>query len=217
MAGSVVLTLSRVWFERPDRLRVETASPVARRIIVDGTAIHKWMEGQTNGVRIPLAEAVEWELSQTRRVPATADEYLLRLRGVPETELPGTAAFPVRRAYTPAPPQPYTEVSLDASGRLARIEVFAPASHSNLLLRVGFSGWKEPKPNLWIPCLHRAESKGRDGTIVEETLRVSALVVNEPIGSEQFDVQRWLPGVAFITPEQMAEVLRRGDQPPDGK
>jgi hypothetical protein len=40
-------TLSHVWFERGDHLHVETATPVQRRIVVDGQAIHKWIEGDT--------------------------------------------------------------------------------------------------------------------------------------------------------------------------
>lgn len=209
VGGSTVRTLSRVWFERPDRLRVETASPVARRIVVDGKAIHKWVEGQAAGVRIPLADAGEWDLLQVRRVPATADEYLMQLKGVSETELPAADGFPVRRAYFPSSPHPYTVLSQDATGRLARLEFFDPENRTNRLLRVDFEGWKEPKPGIWISCVQKVESKGRDGAEVRETLRVGGLAVNEPMEPAQFDVTRWMPGVKFIKPEEMAEALRR--------
>lgn len=209
VGDQIVNTLSRVWFERPDRLQVETMSPELRRIVVDGRAIHKWIKGQAMGVKIPLAEATEGDLFQVRRVPATADEYLLRLRGVPETILPPDADFPIRRAYTPPTPHPYTELSLDATGRLARLEFFDPTARTNRLMRVDFGGWREAKPGIWIACLQKTEAKVPDGTKVLETLRVSSLVVNEPIKPEQFDVARGIPGVKFIKPEEMIELLRR--------
>lgn len=209
VGGQVVRTLSRVWFERPDRLRVETVTPNLRRIVVDGKAIHKWMKGQEAGVRIPLAEASEWDLIQVRRVPATADEYLLRLKGVPATILPAIDGFSCRCAYTPPAPHPYTELSLDATGRLARLEFFDPADHTNRLLRVDFMGWQEVKPGIWIACLQKTGAKARDGVEVKETIRVSSLVVNEPINPEEFEVARRMPGVKFVKPEEMLEILRR--------
>ncbi len=208
VGGSTIRTLSRIAFERPDRLDVETVTPSARKIVVDGTAIYKWIDGQVTGVRIPLAGADKRELVQVRRVPATADEHLLRLQGAPETILPAEDGFPVRRAYTPAAPHPYTVLALDATGRLARLEFFDPDAHTNRLLRVDFEGWKEVKPGIWIACLQKTESKGRDGIEVRETLRVSALAVNEPVDPGQFDVGRRIPGVKFIKPEEMEELLR---------
>jgi hypothetical protein len=213
VAGRAVQTLSRVWFQRPDRLRVETAAPEVRRIVVDGKAIHKWIDGQALGVRIPLAQAPEWDLLQVRRTPATADEYLLRLRGVPETTLPQAEGFSVRRAYTPAAPHPYTVLSLDATGRLARLEFFDSPARTNRLLRVDFERWREVKPGIWIACLQKTEARRRDGIDVRETVRVSALAVNDPIEPDQFDVARRMPGVTFVTTEEMEKVLRRGDTP----
>lgn len=211
LGGQVLLTMSRVRFERPDRLQVETMAPDLRKIVVDGKAIHKWIKGQETGVRIPLSEASEGDLLQVRRVPATADEYLLRLKGAPETILPTEAGFPLRRAYSAPSPHPYTELALDATGRLARIEFFDPAARTNRLLRVEFEGWREIKPGIWIACLQKTEAKAHDGTKVRETLRVSSLVVNEPIQPEQFDAARCIPGVKFIKPEEMMEFLRHDE------
>lgn len=201
--------LSRVWYKRPDRLCVETVLPETRRIVADGTAVYKWIEGETNGVRLLIDGAPEAELIQVRKVPGTAEEYLMRLRGVPELVLPETDGFPVRRAYTPEAPHPYTILSLDATGRLARLEFFDPENRTNRLLVAEFSGWKEVLPGIWIPCLQKTAVRGRDDGTVNETLRISGLVVNEPITPEQFDVNRQIPGVHFLTPPEMEEKLRR--------
>jgi hypothetical protein len=206
--GNVMQTLSRVWYERPDKLRVETVTPEARRIVADGTSIYKWIEGQTNGVRILIAGAPEGELIQVRKVPGTADEHLSRLRGVPESELPAEEGFPVRRAYTPQAPHPYTVLSLDAMGRLARLEFFDPANHANRLLMVEYGGWKEGKPGIWIATLQKTEARGRDGTRVLETLRVSNLAVNEPFDPMEFDAARRVPGVIFLSPLE-AEAIQK--------
>lgn len=211
VGGTLVPTLSRVWFERSDRLHVETVTPSERRIVVDGKTIHKWIAGQTNGVLIPLADAPARELLQVRRVPATAEEYLLQIRGSPETTLPPEGGFPIRRAYTPSAPHPYTVLALDETGRLARLEFFDPALRTHKLLQVNFSNWKEVKPGIWISCLQKTVGKTRTGTDMRETLRVSSLAVNEPINPEQFDRVRQAPGVQFLSLDEMAKLLQRNE------
>lgn len=211
VGGTLVPTLSRVWFERSDRLHVETVTPSERRIVVDGKTIHKWIAGQTNGVLIPLADAPAQELLQVRRVPATAEEYLLQIRGSPETTLPPEGGFPIRRAYTPSAPHPYTVLALDETGRLARLEFFDPALRTHKLLQVNFSNWKEVKPGIWISCLQKTVGKTRTGTDMRETLRVSSLAVNEPINPEQFDRVRQAPGVQFLSLDEMAKLLQRNE------
>lgn len=106
--GSRTTTLSRIWFERPDRLRVDTVIPDARRIVVDGTTIYKWVEGMQEGVFIPLSEAPESDLTQVRKTPGKVDEHLQQLRGLAELELPpatvSRSGVPIyRRHRTPTP------------------------------------------------------------------------------------------------------------------
>ena len=209
VGDKVMTTLSRVWFERGDRLCVETVIPVPRRIVVDGNAIHKWIEGRSQGIRLPIADAPAAELIQVRRVPAAGEEYLLRLRGATEGVLPPSEGFPTRRSYTPSAPHPYTIVALDQKGRLARIEFFDPADHGRRLSRVDFRGWKEVFPGTWIACNQTTETKGRDGMATFETLRVSGLKVNQPIAPGQFSAARQAPTVEFIPPVEMLETLQR--------
>ncbi len=207
--GGTLLSLSRVWFERPDKLRVQTVAPEARRIVADGTAIYKWLEGQTVGVRIPIADAPEGELVQLRKTPGTAEEHLARIRALPETVLSPTDDFPVRRGYAAPPPHPFTVLSLDATGRLARLEFFDSASCTNRLLAVFYSGWKEAKPGIWVSCLQKTQARGRDGTDVSETLRVGGLEVNDPIDPAEFDIAKQAVGVTFLSPNEAAERLKK--------
>jgi hypothetical protein len=207
--GGTLQSLSRVWFERPDKLRVETVTPEARRIVADGTAIYKWLEGQTAGVRIPIDGAPEVELNQLRKTPGTADEHLMRLKGLPETELTPLPDFPLRRGYAAPSPHPFTVLSLDATGRLARLEFFDSPSCTNRLLVVSYAGWKEAKPGIWMACLQKAQAKGRDGMEVSETLRVNGLEVNESIDPGEFVAARQAAAVKFLSPLDAEKAIKK--------
>ncbi len=200
-------TLSRVWFQRGNLLRVETLSPQARRIVVDGTHIRKWIAGEPDGVQIPISDAPETEQLEVQRVPASGEEHLLRLRGAPETKLPPQPGFPVRRGYTPPSPRPYVELSQDDKGRLARIEFFDATDHSKRLVRVDFQGWREAKPGIWIACRQKTEVDAGDGTIVNETLRIGRLAVNDPIPETRFVLSPEEENIQFLSVDAMKERL----------
>jgi len=205
--GERAVLLSRVWFQRPDRLHVESAAPVPRRIVVDGVAIHKWVEGHPDGLRLPLAEAPEAELIQVRRVPGTAEEQLLRLRGLPDIELPPTADFPARRGFRPPAPHPYTVVSLDTEGRVARVEYFENERAERPTLATEYSGWQRTPEGVWLAAVQRTTARGRDGEAIVETLRLSGLAVNVEIEPERFDPARWARGVRFQGLQELTEKL----------
>lgn len=207
--GELQTSLSRVWFQRPDHLRVRAVSPQPRGIVVDGTAIYKWIEGQGGGVKIPLEEAPRAELIQVRRVPATGQEYLLHVQDRPETVLPAQPGFPVRRGYAQPAPLPYTVVSMTADNRLGRIELFASSAQTNRMLKVDYSGWKEVAQDTWIPCTQETTGYRREGSAIFETLRAGGIVVNRKIDATHFDHKAWAKGVTFISQEKMAELLEK--------
>jgi outer membrane lipoprotein-sorting protein len=80
-AAGTVRTLSRVYYERPDRLNVENFTPVKRRIVCDGTNFFSYVEGDSKGFTRPVAELDEIMLLQLRKIPGTAADHLFRLRG----------------------------------------------------------------------------------------------------------------------------------------
>lgn len=211
VGGRRMQTLSRVWYQRPDRLRVETVMPDPRRILVDGNAIYKWVDGHSEGVRIPLSEAPAPELMQVRKVPGTAEDYLLRLQDAAEHVLPATDHFPQRFGYVSAPPHPYAEIGIDVSGRLAQIVLFASIERNERLLVVDFSNWREPISGLFLPCLHESTIFTPDNGSITETVRVSALSVNQPIDASLFDVSPIAADIRFLTTDQMAQFLDQRD------
>ena len=48
--------LSRVYFQRPDRLHVDNSAPLPRRIVADGTNFFSYAEGDRKGFSRPIAQ-----------------------------------------------------------------------------------------------------------------------------------------------------------------
>ncbi len=205
--GKTFTRVSRVWYARGKRLRVETLAPLPTRVLADGTTLYKWLDDKPEGVSMPISEAPENEQVQLEQVPGTPEEYLFRLRGAPEEHLAPTPEYAVRIGCHPPHPHPYTVLSLDASNRLVRLEYFGPNGGTNRLLLALFSNWSEVLPGVRIPCLHQITIWGSDGVPIEETVRVSRLRANEPIPPDEFDVSRHAFSVRFITPDAMKDKL----------
>ncbi len=201
--GRRTTTLSRVWFQRPDRLRVETVMPFSRCIVVDGTTIYKWVDGEAEGAQISLSDAPEEELRQVRRTPGTMDEHLMRLQSAREIKLTHSSAYPVRRGYETGSPHPYAILSLDKKGRLAVLEFLDREDRETLFLRTELSGWMEPVPGVRIAGLQRTTASGRDGSSMQETVRVSGVRVNEPMDAVLFQRPDGDTGITFLTPAEM--------------
>ena len=70
--GQTVRMLSRVYYQRPDRLHVENFSPVKRRIVSDGAVFRSYAEGAPQGFSRPVSELNEEMLRNLRSVPGSA-------------------------------------------------------------------------------------------------------------------------------------------------
>jgi len=208
LEGKTTTRLSRVWYARGGRLRVESVTPLPTRVLADGTTIYKWLDGDPDGVRLPVSTAPENEKKQLRQVPGTAEEYLLRLEGAVEEELPPTPDFPRRIGCRLPDPQPYGILSINRSNLLSRIEFFDSPTQTNRLLLAVFSNWKEVLPNVHIPCLHQIRIEATNGGVIEETVRISRIQVNLPMSDEEFSVSHQAPSIHFISPEMMEQKLK---------
>jgi hypothetical protein len=195
--GREALHLSRVWFARPDRLRVESSLPVARKIVADGADLYYHIAGDARGLKRPIPELREDMRLEIRRVPGTPMEHLLRLLGLPETALPPAEGWPVRAGYDTG--RAYLVLSLDGNGRLGRVEVFDGPALEKRLGRYDYGSYREIVPGVWLAC--RQESCFQyDGREVREVIRIENPVVNGGIPVEMFEAGPVFPGVVF-TPE----------------
>ncbi len=193
-SGGSARMLSRVYFQRGDRMHVETSVPLVRRIVCDGTNFYSYLEGMPRGYGVPVSRLRDDMLDNLRSVPGSPEMALRPLRNVPETPLPATADHPVRAGYDNG--KTFTVLALDGQARLARLEVYGSSAMSNLIARTDYSAYREVLPGVWIACTQKTRATLR-GKLREETLRVSNLTVNGEQPASLFNPDAFFSGVAF--------------------
>ncbi|MFH0952866.1 MAG: hypothetical protein V1873_00900 [Verrucomicrobiota bacterium] len=187
--------LSRVYYQKPDRLNVDQAAPVPRRIVADGKTFYSYIDGDAKGFSRLIEKLSDEMIINLRKVPGTAMDHLLKLRGVAEKDLDGTPEFPVRKGYETA--KVFVVLSLDATGRLARVEFFTSPEMKDKTGQYDYSAFREVLPGVWIPCLHQGTFRIA-GSESKETSRVDNLSVNQPIAPSLFDPGPFFKGVEFV-------------------
>lgn len=193
--GQVLRMLSRVYYQRPDRLHVENFSPVKRRIVSDGTVFRSFTEGAPKGFSRPVAELNDEMLRNLRMVPGSAANMLDLLAETAEVPLEPTADYPVRAGYDNG--KSFAVLNLDEKGRLARFEIYGSAAMTDLQTRTDFSAFQEVVPGVWIACLQQSKImvQGMERT---ETTRVDNLAANGEIPASLFEAGAFFPGVEFV-------------------
>ncbi len=192
--GREALHLSRVWFARPDKLRVEASLPVTRIIVADGADLFYHISGDSVGFHRPISDLNEDMRIEIRRVPGTAMEHLLRLLGIPELPLEPKDKWPVRKGY--AAGKMFVVLNLDASERLARVEVFDGPKMENRIGLYDFSAFREFGPGILLSC--RQESCFQyGGKEIREITRIENPVVNSAIPGEMFEAAITFTGIVF--------------------
>ena len=193
--GQTLRMLSRVYYQRPDRLHVENFSPVKRHIVSDGTVFRSYTEGAPQGFARPVAELNEEMLRNLRMVPGSAANMLEVLKGATEVPLEATADHPVRAGYDNG--KSFAVLSLDGQGRLVRFELFGSSAMTDLLTQTDFSAFQEVAPGVWIAGLQQSKItvQGMERT---ETTRVDNLAANGEIPASLFQAEAFFPGVEFV-------------------
>lgn len=192
--GREALHLSRVWFARPDRLRVESLLPVKRLIIADGLDLYYHIAGDSCGLKRAIPDLGEDMRVEIRRVPGTAMEHLLRLLGLPEVALPPEPDWPLRAGYDTG--RFFAVLNVDKDGRLGRVEVFDSKKMGNKLGRYDYSAWRELAAGVWIACRQEA-CFIYEGNEIRETTRIENPVVNKEIAAGLFEAAQAFSGVTF--------------------
>ncbi len=187
--------LSRVYYQRPNRLHVENHAPLQRRIIADGETMYQYNDGQPRGFRRAIADLDERMLHGLHKVPGTAMEHLYRLRGVPEIELEGEGTYPIRRAYKTE--RVTVVLHADEKYRLGRIAFYADPERSEQTGEIDFSAFEEVLDGVWIPMLHQGRFTS-GGLETRETTRISNMTVNEPIPQHLFNASTFFKDVEWV-------------------
>jgi hypothetical protein len=194
-SGGSARMLSRVYFQRGDRMHVETSVPLKRRIVSDGTNFWSHIDGMAKGYGAPVAQLNDDMLGNLRSVPGSAEMALRQLADAREVPLPPTADFRARTGYDNG--KTFTVLSLDGQGRLVRLEVFGSAAMSESIARTDYSAFQEVLPGVWIACVQKTQATLR-GASHAETLRVANLAVNGALPAMLFNAEAFFTGVAFV-------------------
>lgn len=190
-----VKALSRVYFQHPDKLHVDNVTPLPRRIVSDGTTFFSYVEGDAKGYSRPVDKLEADMLISLRKVPASAMDHLLRLKGMAETNLPGAAGYPVRKGYDAG--KLFAVLSLDTSNRLARIEFFTSATLEKKTAQIDYSNFVEAMPGIWLATLHQSVF-WMGGTESRETSRFDHVTINQPIAQDMFKASLFFKNVDFV-------------------
>lgn len=193
-AGRLVL-LSRVFYQRPDRLHVENYAPVRRRIVCDGTNFVSHVEGQPRAFARRVDELSPEMLAELRREPGTAADQLLRLRDLPESVLPSPGPGRTRLGYAGA--RVFTVLELDARDRVASVTFHADRGTAETLGEVVYDDYREVLPGCWVAMKQDGWSRA-GGVERRERVRVSRFEVNTPLAPGLFRPAAFVPDVEFV-------------------
>jgi len=193
--GTQVRALSRVFFQKPDKLHVDNVTPLPRRIVSDGTTFFSYVEGDPKGYSRPISKLETDMLISLRKVPATAMDHLMRMRGMAETNLPPTSTFPVRKGYDTG--KMFAVLSLDTSNRLARIEMFTSSDLKQAIAKIDYSNFIEAAPGIWLAGLHQS-IMWMGGNESKETTRFDHLSINKPIAQNMFKAALYFSNIDFV-------------------
>ena len=193
--GQKVRALSRVFFQKPDKLHVDNVTPIPRRIVSDGITFFSYLEGDPKGYSRPVNKLEPDMLFSLRKVPATAMDHLLRLRGTTETNLPPSEAYPVRKGYDTG--KMFAVLSLDQSNRLARIEMFTSSDLKQPIARIDYSNFTQVSPGIWLSGLQQS-SMWMGGAESKETTRFDHLAINQPIAQDLFKPSLYFKNIEFV-------------------
>ncbi|HMP73655.1 MAG TPA: hypothetical protein PKE55_10375 [Kiritimatiellia bacterium] len=196
--------LSRIYYQFPDRLHVDNAAPLKRRILADGETLSSYIEGDPKGFRRPIDRLEEDWLISLRNVPGSPMEHLFKLRGVPEEVLEPTDRHPRRLGY--AAPTVYVVLELDEMGRIEVISFYPTPAMLTKRAEYRYSGFVEAGEGIWLATRHDA-TLWTEGGRVEETTRISNLAVNEPIAASLFIKEPFFKGIDFT--DDLAEIYGR--------
>ena len=175
--------LSRIYYTNKDQLHVENLTPVKRRTIADGERLYQYGEGDPKGFSRPIGDLSDAMILSLRKVPGTAMDHLLRLKGMKETPLP--KSNPAAKRIGIDTGKQYVVLLFDDHGRLAEVEFYKSAEMKEKTADYTYSDFQEVLPDVWVP-FHHSASLTANGNSFSETVRIDRFVVNNPVAESLF-------------------------------
>lgn len=190
-----VRMLSRVHWQRPDRIHVENFSPMKRRYVADGERIFYYVEGDPKGFSRPVSELDrDWVIS-LRKVPGSPMDVLLLVKDAEETALKSTEEYAMRKGY--ATENAFAVLSLDEQQRLVHAEVYRSAEMKYRTAEYEYLQYEEVLPGVELPRLHKI-NVSVEGVERDEETRFTNVKVNEPIPERLFVPGPFFRDIEFV-------------------
>jgi len=176
--------ISRVYWKNDDHLHVENLAPIPRRIISDSSTFFSYVEGDPKGFSRSVDDLSKPMLFSLRKIPGTAMDHLLRLKGLDEQRLDSNGKLH-QIAYDTG--SQYVVLGFDSQHRLVTINFFKTAERTIRTASYRYSNFKEVVTGIWIPLIHEATLYGEGIDRVSETIHLDRLVINQPVAVSWFD------------------------------
>lgn len=188
--------LSRVYYKHPSLLHVDNIAPRNRRIIADGKSLYYHVHGHSKGFSTNLKNLKGSMLALFQNIPGTPVEHLIKIKNLPETQIPPSEKFPLRRGYQAD--KFFVLLSCDEHNRLGQIDFFKTAEMKIIGARYSYSSFLKVNNSTWIPKVHKAVMFLPDGKNITETRRIDNLTVDKPIAVTMFNPNTFFNGVIFV-------------------
>jgi hypothetical protein len=195
MSEKKMKSLSRVHYQKPDRIHVDSFAPIKRRHVADGKRLYYYVAGDPLGFSRPVNELDENWLISLRKVPATAMEHLLKIGAAKEDKLSAGTGYFARCGYKTD--KPYIVLSLVATNKLQLVEYYETPKMENLLLRCEYKQFEEVLPGVWF-SLHQETKLNFKGIESRETVQFLNVSVNKPIAKSLFNHEYYFRKVKFV-------------------
>jgi outer membrane lipoprotein-sorting protein len=188
--------LSRVYYERPNKLHVQQTAPLKRRIVCDGTNFFYYIKGDPKGYSQPVDKLSEKQIIELQKIPGSPEDILYRLVDLKPEKLPGNEEFPTQLAYTTTNKLNII-IFIDDNKLIKKIHFFENKKLTKLTSSYEYNNFIEAIPGVFVPTTHIMTVNIDDKTRTENA-KFSHYKANGPIPQSLFNAKPFFEGVEFV-------------------
>jgi outer membrane lipoprotein-sorting protein len=191
-----VRLLSRVYYERPNKLHVQQTAPLQRRIVCDGTNFFYYIKGDPKGYSNPVDKLSHKQIIELEKIPGSSEDILYRLLELTPKQLTGNEEFPTQLAYTTTNDINIV-IYIDQKKLIQKIKFYESKELVKLTSTYEYSNFIEAIPGVFVPTTHKMTVNINDKTRTE-IAKFSQYKANGPISQSLFNAKPFFKGVEFV-------------------
>lgn len=185
-------SVSRIVWQRGDKLNVQRISPERRRTVIDGATVWTASDGQESPVSFPVSEQLPSQAANLRAVPGSPEEVLSVLDPATAEDLARAGDSAARRvAFAVSDEESQVAravLSFDGNGFVASLQGYSDDAMATPLFKTVFSAPAEVLPGVMLfrKIVTESEAGGRTLSAVSSFERIR---VNETLAPATFDAK----------------------------